>query len=531
MRRTSLTSGLSPNYDYVKGKEVWRSNLRTVASAARHVRTSLGPNGAYKMVALRRGPERIIKITRDAAVVLDEFAIQYPTTAFLAEAAKLQRQEVGDGVTSFIILTAALLEKADQLVARGVHPTVIVEGFAEAERRAIRIIDDMATRLDAQISDAVLEAVDCGRNLLTEKLRHIVKEACQAAAEGGKVDRSRFRYVRVIGGGVSETRLIRGVVLKKQKLHPNMPDHVEKPRIALTCARIGSNRLEIKMPTEGSFHMKLELNRPEEMAACRDAENRLKDEELQKLSGLDVNLLFCQQPIDEHAKNGLCRAGTLAFETIDRTEMAIIAKATGATIVSSLAELKANDVGNAESLETEKLGLEKAAVLLCPGYATFMLRGSTAQGMDEMEQILRNAVTVLETAQQGGWVAGGGAIEMHLAQKLRTFARQVSGRQQLAIDGFAEALLEIPWCLAENNGLNSLDILARLSQLHADGGSNWGVGLGGCQEDVCQDSSEVKKAVIRRACEVASLLLRIDEQVTSREMVRFRKQLPLESRD
>jgi chaperonin GroEL (HSP60 family) len=521
----SVTNVFSPNYERIKGKDAWQNNLRLTTFAAERVRSSLGPNGAYKMVTYNRGPEKIVKITRDAVAVLEELAIQFPTVTVLSEAAKIQRQEVGDGVTSFVVFTSALLKKADELVAKRIHPTTILRGYLEAEKKALEIIEANAKTLknDALCED-LLETVDCGRNLLTTEMRRQIRDASEIATKDGKMDKTKIRFIRKPGGTTAETQLVQGIAIKKGKVHPNMPDDVSKPRIAVTSGRIGLNRVDVKMPSEGRFRMQFTMDCPEKLAACQDAEKNLKTEALEKLGVLPVDVLFCQQPIGNFAKSKLLEMGVLAFESVDKSDLAAVSKATGAKVVSNLVDLTKSDVGAAEKLETERIGLEKIVTLNCPGYATFILRGSTLQALNELELVIQNGLTLLQTARRNrNAVAGGGATEIHVARQLGDFAKQFSGREQLTVEGFAQALMEIPRCLAVNNGFHADDVLAQLGKFHAEGFADYGVGVDGCGSGVCVELAEVKKSMIRRAFEVASLLLRIDEQVVSKETLKFHK--------
>ncbi len=525
MPNTNVTTVFSPNYDHVKGKDAWQNNLRLTTYAAERVRSSLGPNGAYKMVTYNRGPEKIVKITRDAAAVLDELAMQYPTVTVLSEAAKIQRQEVGDGVTSFVILTSTLLKKADELVAKRIHPTTILRGYLAAEKKALEIIQANAKTLeDDALSEKLLETVDCGRQLLTAELRRLILDASELVTKDGKMDKTKVQFIRKPGGTTSETKLVKGIAVKKGKAHPNMPDVLAAPRVALTSGRIGLNRVDVKMPSEGRFRMQFKVESPDKLTACQDAEKDLKTEALEKLSAYSVNVLFCQQPIDNFAKSKLLERNILAFESVDKNDLATLSKATGAKVVATLTDLSESDVGTAERLETERIGLEKIVTLHCKDYATFILRGSTLQSFDELERVIRNALTLLQTASRNrNAVAGGGAAEIHIARQLGDFSKQFPGREQLAVAGFAEALMEIPRCLAANNGFHADDVLAQLCKLHAEGFANYGVGADGCSSGVCVELAEVKKSMIRRAFEVASLLLRIDEQVISKETLKFHK--------
>jgi archaeal chaperonin len=520
-----MTSILSPNYEYLKGKDAWRNNLRLTTWAADQIRSSLGPNGAYKLVIHKRGPEKAVKVTRDATAVLEELALQYPTLVVVSEAAKIQKQEFGDGVKAFIIVCSALLKKADELVAKGVHPNVVLKGYEEATKKTLEIIKANSKPLARHDFGKALETVDCGKGCLTPDLRTNIIEAAELAKKNGKLDRDRIRIVRKQGGEKSETVLIHGIVVKKRRLHPSMSTVVEKPRIALTSERIGTNRMEIKMPQNGPFHMKFVVEKPSDLEGYRDAENQRKTDALGRLIDSGVNVLFSQQPIDEFSKSKLAGMGVLAFESVDRADLTLISKATGAKLVGPLSELEVADVGSAERLETDKIGLEEIATLMGCDFATFLVRGSNPQVLDELELLIGNSLNLLSVAAVSSkTVAGAGALEVEAARHLKDFALHFSGKEQLAVVAFADSLLEVPRCLAGNCGLLSDEAIAQLTKLHGDGSKDFGLAADGSCWAVCVEVAEAKAAAIRRAFEVARLMLRIDEQVTSKEIPKFHKQ-------
>jgi archaeal chaperonin len=523
--RTNVTNVFSPNQEHLKGKDAWRSNLRLTALAAERIRSSLGPNGAYKMVNYNRGPEKIVKVTKDAVAVLQELAIQYPTLVVLSEAAKIQREELGDGVKCFTILTAELLKKADQLIAKGIHPAVILKGYQEAAKKALETIDANSQKIDSNHLTTILDSVDCGKGYLTPELSGMIIKAVKIANRNGKLDKAKIRMIRKPGASQSETKFIKGLIIKKGKLHPNMPNVVEKPRIAVSTERIGTNRLEIKMPGQGPFHMKFDITTPQDLEGCLDSENQRKIDALKKLGELGVNVLFCQQPIDDFSKGKLFGMGVLAFDSVDRADLTLISKSTGAKMVGNLSELEEIDIGVAEKLEIDKIGLEKTVTVSGCDFATFLIRGSNIQALDELELLIGNSLSLLRTAMDSGkTVAGGGATEFKVANSLKTFALQFPGREQLAISSFADALLELPRCLAANNGLNPDDALLEMGKLCSEG-SGFGLGADGAFGEICVEVSEAKTAAIRRAFEVATLMLRIDEQVRAKEsQPRFHKQ-------
>jgi chaperonin GroEL (HSP60 family) len=511
MPTTNVKHVLSPKYEYVKGKDAWRNNLHITAMAAERIRTSLGPNGAYKMVTYNRGPEKIIKITRDAVAVLEELAMQYPTLVVFSEAAKIQRQEIGDGVKTFVIFTAALLKKADELISKGVHPNIVLRGYKEAAKKTLEILNLHSQSLGSSQFDAVLDTIDCGRNCLNTELRQMLLETQTIATKEGTFDKDKVRIIRKPGASRTETELIKGLVIKKGKLHPNMPNTVEKPRIAITSESIGTNRFEVKMRGQGPFHLQFNISDPNDLAECRIAET-------------NVNVLFSQQPIDDYSKSKLLKMGVLAFEGVDRKDLALISKATATRVVGPISELEQSDVGTAERLEIDKIDLEKTVTLTGCNFATFLIRGSNPQVLDELELLINNSMNLLEAVSiSGRAVAGGGAIEMQVARNLKLFALQFSGKEQLAVDSFAEAMLEVPRCLAANNGLNPDDTMLQLRKLHAEGFTDYGINSEGCEDKACIDISEAKEAAVRRAFEVATLMLRIDEQITAKEIPKFHK--------
>jgi archaeal chaperonin len=525
MPQTSISNVLSSRYDCVKGKDSWRSNLRLTALAAEEIRSSLGPNGAYKLVIHHRGPEKAIKVTRDATAVLEELALQYPTLVVVSEAAKIQKQEFGDGVKAFIIFCSALLQKADQLIAKGVHPNVILKGYEEAAKKTLEVIQAHSKPLANHDFGMTLEAVDCGRGCLTPDLRANIIAAAELANKDGKMDRDRIRVVRKQGGEKSETTFIKGIVIKKGKLHPNMPNTVLKPKIALASERIGTNRMEIKMPHNGPFQMKFAVEKPSDLDGYRNAENQRKADVLGRLGDFGVNVLFSQQPIDEFSKSKLACMGVLAFESVDRADLALISKATGAKLEGPLSELAGADVGTAERLEMDKIGLEETATLFGCDFVTFLLRGSNPQVLDELEQLIGNSLSLLRAATASAkTVAGAGAIEIEAARQLKDYAMRFSGKEQLALTGFAEALLEVPRSLAGNCGLFSDQATAQLAKFHSEGSTDFGLSADGSCGNVCVEVAEAKAAAMYRAFEVTRLMLRIDEQITAKEVPKFHKQ-------
>ena len=514
----------NPKFQHLKGKDAWNKNLQQVTLVAQRLYSSLGPNGAYKMVTYNKGPEKVVKITKDAVAVLEEYAIQYPTVAVLAEAAKMQREQVGDGVTSAVILISALLKNADKLKRQRVHPITILNGYQAAGKKAVQIINSNSKPCGDNRLDAVVGMLDCGRGCLTKELYGMLTDAAETCSDNGKVDKTRTRIIRKPGGDIWQTKAIKGLAVKKCKCHPNMPSTVKEPIIAVTSERIGINRLEIKMPGQGPFHMKLDFDTPDKRYGCKAVEEQQKSQTLKKLQALGTNVLFSQQPIDDYSKSKLLGMGVLAFESVDRADLELICKATSTKMVGNLADLTSSDLGKAEGLETEKIGLETLTTLSGCDFTTFIVRGSTVQALDELELLISNYLSLLASAEKsGGLVSAGGAIEMQVARELQGYALEFGGREQLAVEGFADALFDVPRCLAANCGLNADDALAQWRKLQNDGFLDYGLAADGSFGKIGLELSEVKVSIITRAFEVATLLLRIDEQIAYKEIVKFHK--------
>ena len=519
----SVNDIISSKYKCTTGKDVWRENLRTTIFAADKIRSTLGPQGSYKLVTYNRGPEQVIKVTKDAIAILDELAIQYPPAVIVSESAKLQREETGDGVAGFVIFLSALLKKADKLLSTKIHANTIIHGYHLATEKSLEILDRQAATANRQDTD-ILDLVDCKRNILTPQIRDMIRQAYPHAFSKGVFERENIRFLKKTGGELQDSSLIHGVVVKKQKAHPSMPDKIKGLRIAATSERLGINRLEVKMPGQGPYHIDLNVKAPGQIQQYSEAVQKIKDESIRRLTELNVNVLLCEQPIEDHSKSELFKNGIFTLENVDKKDTQAIAKATGARIVGGLTELGEEDIGTAEELYTGTIELEKTVAFSGCNGATFMLRGSTPQAIDELETAIKNSFTVLKlVGDDGRLLAGGGAVEAYVSQELKIYAREFASREQVVIEAYANALLEIPKCLAENNGLNPTDILLELKQRNAEGFCNVGVDEHNCCEMVCQEPLKVKRSVLRRAFEVSMLMLHIDELIISKEIPKFHK--------
>ena len=510
----------SPKIKRTTGKDVWQENVRLAVFTADKVRSTLGPKGAYKLVVYNKGPEQVVKVTKDAIAILEELAIQYPPSVIVSESAKLQREEAGDGVTGFVILLSNLLKKADELLVMGIHANTIIHGYHLATEKSLEILEKQVVK---QNSDA-LDIVDCKRNLLTPNICSMINQAYPLAFTEGRFDKENIRFLKKKGGNLQDSSFINGIVIKKEKAHPNMPSQLKNLRIAISSGRLGINRLEIKMVGQGPAHIHLNIKTPQQIQEYKETEYKLKAEPIKKLIRQNVNVLLCEQPLDDLQKEKLFTSGIFALESVDKKDSLAISKATGAKIVGNISELTEEDIGYADALQTGKIELEKTVTFEgCRG-ATFMLRGNTPQTIDELETAIKNSFTVLKLIGDDGRVLpGAGAMETQIALELKSYSREFGNREQIVIEAYASALMDVPRCLAENYGLNPIDTLLELKKLHADGFCNYGINKLGCGEMVCQEPLKVKRSIMRRAYETSMFMLRIDELLISKEIPKFHK--------
>ena len=518
---------ISKNKESLTGKNAWRQNLNLASLAAFKIGSCLGPNGAYKLVTYNRGPQVVMKVSKDALDIVDELGVQYPAIKTLAEAAKIHREHVGDGVSTMLVLTSALLAEADKLIEMGFHPNTILEGYHDAVEKSTVIIDQLSKRLDQDLEVRLLEAIDCGRGLLIGRLRSQLSEAIHRISDDRSVDVNRIRIFKKPGGQTGDSELVRGVIIKKGRVHPSMPDHVDAPMIALVVKMV-IKPLEMKMKGEGAFPIQLNITNREQLHTFKAEENRIRVRVAEKAKSLGVNVLICPTGIDAKISDHLSRQGIFALQTVDHEEFQAVAKATGACVVGEIDGLEEKDLGLGTRLQVERIGADEITFLYCDKGATLMLRGSSPELVRELEKITKNALLILKHVRSNAKVIpGGGAIFVELALRLRAHALTFSGREQFVINSFADALEKIPESLSANNGLDSIDTLMQLRSRHANGEVAMGVGAEGC-EDLLEanlvELASVNKATLRRAYEVTALLLRIDGCVYVKDLPRFHKQ-------
>jgi thermosome len=506
------------------GKDAQRNNILAAKVVAETVRTTLGPRGMDKMLVSTIGD---VVITNDGATIMKELDVQHPAAKMLVEVAKTQDNEVGDGTTTAVILTGELLEKAEKLLDKDVHPTVVVEGYKKAAEKAKDILDGLSESIDPN-DDATLKKIAMtamGTKGVSGSKDYLAKIAVDAALQvkevrdgKTKVDVDLVKVLKKHGKSLEETELVKGIVIDKEIAHPQMPKRTERAKIALLNAKLEIEKTE--------FDAKININNPDQMKLFLDEEERMLKEMVDKVSESGANFVFCEKSIDDIALHFLSKKGIAAVKNVSSSDMEKLAKATGAKIVASVKDLPSASLGEARAVEESKIGDDKLVYVRDaknPQAVTVVVRGGTEHVVDEAERSLHDALCVVRDAiEDSKIVAGGGAAEAETAKQLREYAVKVGGREQLAIEAFAEAMESVPLALAENAGLDPIDIMVSLRAKHEDANNRWyGVDVfAGEVRDTrglnVLEPLRVKLQIVKSATEAASMILRIDDVVAAK---------------
>ncbi len=507
------------------GKNAQKNNIAAAKAVADAIRTTLGPRGMDKMLVDSIGD---ITITNDGVTILEEMEVEHPAAKMMVEIAKTQNEETGDGTTTAVVIAGELLKKAEELLDQDIHPTVITKGYRLARDEALKIIEEVATPVrlgdDEKLKKIALTAMT-GKSIekASPKLAELVVKAVKVVAEekDGKivVNSDNIKREKKQGAAAEETELIRGIVIDKEVVHPAMPKTVKDARIALLDCP-----LEIKEPETDA---QIRITSPEQLQAFIEQEQKMLREMVDKIVKAGANVVFCQKGIDDFAQHYLAKAGILACRRVKKSDMEALAKATGGRIVTNLDDLTEKDLGYAKVVEEKKVaGEEMVFVRECrdPKAVTILVRGSTEHVVDEVERSIEDAIGAVISAVEGGKVLpGAGAVEAEIARRLRKFAEKFSGREQLAIKAFADAVEIIPRALAENAGLDPIDILVELRSAHEKGKVTYGVDvINGKVMDAIKmgvlDPAKVKIQAINSATEAAEMILRIDDVIAAGKM-------------
>ncbi len=507
----------------VVGRDAQRVNILVAKAVANAVKSTLGPKGMDKMLVDDLGD---IVITNDGATILEEMNVEHPAAKMMVEIAKTQDKEVGDGTTTAVVIAGELLTKAEELLDKKIHPTVIIKGYRMAADKAVELLDDIAMEIkhdDDEMMEklAITSMTGKGVEEARKKLADIVVKAVKQVAEkdGHKIviDTDYIKIEKKQGGDLEDTELINGIIIDKERVHPGMPRIVKDAKIALINAPI-----EVK---ETETDAEIRITSPDQLQAFLDQEEKMLKEMVDKIKESGANVVFCQKGIDDLAQHFLAKAGILAVRRVKKSDMEKLAKATGATIVTSIKDLSEKDLGFAGKVEEKKISGENMIfVENCkdPKAVTILIRGGTEHVVDEAERALNDAIGVVSSVMEDGKaVAGGGSPEVALALRLRDYAKTVGGREQLAIEAFANALEIIPTTLAESAGMDPIDTLVELrAKQEKEKNPHLGIDVfSGKIADMKKNSvlepMRVKKQAIASASEAAEMILRIDDIIAA----------------
>ena len=505
-----------------KGREAQKNNIAACKIISEIVQSSLGPRGMDKMLVDSLGD---VTITNDGATILKEIDVQHPAAKMLVEISKTTDNEVGDGTTSVVVLAGALLEQAESLINQDVHPTIIVDGYRKAAKKAkqfLQEISDVVTANDKTILQKIAKTsmqTKLVRNDSTN-LAELVVKAVLAVAEKNEdnfeIDIDDIKVEKKAGGSIKDCSIIQGIVLDKEIVHGGMPKKIDDAKIALI-----NSALEI---TKTETEAKINISNPQQMKAFLDEENRMLKNMVDKVIASGATVILCQKGLDDMAQHYFAKAGILAVRRVKESDLTKLAKATGARIVSNLDDLFEKDLGSAQVVEERKIEEDRWVFIEgCkhPKSVTLLLRAGSQRVVDEVERSVHDAIMVVKDVMElPSIVAGGGAPETYTASKLRSWSKSLEGREQLAAEKFADALETIPLSLSENAGMDPIDTLATLRSRQIKGEKWTGIDVlkgrvGNMKSSDIIEPLSVKNQVISAAAEAACMILRIDDVIAT----------------
>ena len=503
------------------GREAQKNNIMAAKIVAETVKTTLGPCGMDKMLVSGLGD---VAITNDGATIMKELDVQHPAAKMLVEVAKAQDNEVGDGTTTAVVLAGELLAKAEALLDLNVHPTIIIEGYKKASEKAQEVLDKLS--IPVSITDektlrevAATSLASKGITVAADHFAKVTVDAVKQVAEDVdgkfKADIDLIKIVKKHGKSLDETELVKGIVIDKEVASSQMPKLVDKAKIALLSAKLEIEKTE--------FDAKINIESPDQIAAFLSQEENMLKEMADAIAKAGANVVFCEKGIDDMVLHFLAKSGILAVKSVSSSDMEKLARATGGKAVASVKDLTAKALGKAKKVEEVKIGDDKLIyVRECknPKAVTVVIRGGSSHVIDEAERSLHDSLCVVRNAvEDAKIVAGGGAPEAEIAKGLKSYAVKVGGREQLAVEAFAEAVEAIPLTLAENAGLDPIDIMVALRAKHENVDNKYfgiDVTTGKIKsmiDLVVLEPLRVKQQVMKSATEAANMILKIDDLI------------------
>ncbi len=498
------------------GREAQRNNIMAAKAVAETVRTTLGPKGMDKMIVDSLGD---VTVTNDGVTILNEMNIEHPSAKMIVEVAKTQEDEIGDGTTTAVVLAGELLKNAEDLLDKDVHPAVISRGYRLAESKAQDILNQIAEKAT---SDNILKQIaqtamtGKGAEYSKDTLASLAVEAVKLVQEDNHIDKDNIKIEKRTGGSVEDSELIKGIVMDKERLSSTMPRVIKDAKIALIDREIEIKKTEIDA--------KIEIKTPDQMQGFLDQEENMLRKMVEQITATGANVVLCQKGVDDVAIHFLAKKGVYAVRRVSESDMKKIAKATGAKIVNNLKDLTESDLGNAGTVEEKKVGDDEFTYIMdCknPKAVTLLIRGGTEHVTNEIERAVTDAVGDVAAALKTGLVvAGAGAPEIELAAQLRRYANSLSGREQLAVEAFANSMEIIPKTLIENAGLDPIDTMTDLKAAHSKKQKWAGIDVfTGKVMDAWRkgviEPLKIKTQAVSSAAEVAVMVLRIDDVIQS----------------
>ncbi|MFW9811537.1 MAG: thermosome subunit beta [Candidatus Thorarchaeota archaeon] len=507
-----------------RGKSAQANNIMAGIVISDAVKSTLGPRGMDKMLVDSLGD---VTITNDGASILKEIDVQHPAAKMLVEVAKSQDQETGDGTTTSVVIAGELLKRAQELLEKKIHPTIIVGGYQKAAEKATDILKGIAVSMEGRDKKILTGIATTSMNSksISGSKDHFAKLAVDSVLQiteevDGRVraDIEMIEIIKKQGKSLTETELVKGMVIDKEIVHASMPKRIEGAKIALVNAAIEVEKTE--------FDAEIKIDRPEQIKAFLDEEQRMLTDMVDKIVATGANVLVCQKGIDDVAQHFLAKKGIMAIRRAKKSTLEKLSKATGGKIATNLDELNGGYLGVAGTVEEVKIGDDKLVYVKdCkdPKAVSIVIRGGTEHVVDEADRALHDALCVVRNVvEDGTYVAGGGSTELEIARQLESYANKVGGREQLAIEAFAEALRIIPKTLTENGGHDPIDLIADLNKDHSKATGIWfGVDvMKGKSVDMMKagviEPARVKSQAIRSAAEAAQMILRIDDVIAAK---------------
>src|SRR3989338_5548059 len=500
------------------GRDAQRTNIMAAKMVAETVRTTLGPKGMDKMIVDSLGD---VTITNDGVTILEEMNIEHPSAKMLVEVAKTQEAEIGDGTTTAVVLAGELLKNAEELLDQDVHPAVIARGYRLAESKAQEILKEMAEKITPDNEDVLIKIAQTamtgkGAEYSKDTLATLAVKAVKMVEENSHVDKDNIKIEKRTGGSIEDSELIKGIVIDKERLSSSMPRTIKNAKIALIDREIEIKKTEVDA--------RIEIKTPDQMQAFLDQEENMLRDMVNRITATGANVVLCQKGVDDVAIHFLAKQGVYAVRRVSESDMKKIAKATGAKIVNNLKDLSKDDLGFAGAVEERKVGDEEFTYKMGwknPKAVTLLIRGGTEHVTNEIERAVTDAVGDVAAALKDGMVvAGAGAPETELAMQLRKYADTLSGREQLAVQSFADAMEVIPRTLVENAGLDPIDTMTDLKAAHSKKQKWAGIDVfSGKVMDAWKkgviEPLKIKTQAVSSASEVAVMILRIDDVIAS----------------